>query len=115
MNDVVYKTTYAVGNDADDEFVTPAPAYTGEHTPASGHTVESERGWNSWWQANLDIAMEHNIVPAVGDAMGMIWKELGDEIKGLHDRVAKPERELEQARADSIVTLPRSAWRHNAA
>jgi hypothetical protein len=105
----------AVDNDVDETFVTTAPIYTGARTPAAGHTVESEAGWNGWWQANLDIAMERNIVPAVGDPMGMIWKELSDEIKELRNRVAKLERELEQARADSVVTLPRSAWKSNAA
>jgi hypothetical protein len=47
--------------------------------------------------------------------MAMIWKEQSDEIKALHDRVAKLERELEEARADAVVTLPRSAWKSNAA
>jgi hypothetical protein len=84
-------------------------------TPAPGHTVESEAEWNNWWHANFDAVMERRIIPAVGEAMGMVWKELCDEIKGLHDRVAKLERELEQARADGVVTLPRSAWKSNAA
>jgi hypothetical protein len=114
MNDVIYKT-YVVGNDTDDAFVTPAPSYSVAHTPAPGHTVESERGWNDWWQANFRIAMEHNIIPPVGDALGEIRMQLRDEIKELRDRVTKLERDLEQARADSVVTLPRSAWRHNAA
>jgi hypothetical protein len=114
MNDIVYKT-YAASNDADDAFVIPSSAYSVAHTPASGHTVESERGWNDWWRANFDVQMEHNIIPAVGDALGMKSLELRTEIKELRDRVTKLERELEQARADSVVTLPRSAWRHNAA
>ena len=118
MNDMMFKTTInhpVVDNDTDDASVTPAPAYGVAHTPAPGHTVESERGWNDWWRANFDVQMEHNIIPAVGDALGMKSLELRTEIKELRDRVTKLERELEQARADSIVTLPRSAWRHNAA
>jgi hypothetical protein len=59
--------------------------------------------------------MERLIAPAVGDVLGMKSVELRKEIKALRDRVAKLERELEQARADSLVTLPRSAWKHNAA
>jgi len=123
MTDMMFKTTvnpptlrkHIVDNDADDAFVTPAPAYSVAHTPAPGHTVESERGWNDWWHANFNIHMEHNIVPAVGGALGMKSLELRTEIKELRDRVTKLERDLEQARADSVVTLPRSAWRHNAA
>jgi hypothetical protein len=42
-------------------------------------------------------------------------EKLCDEIDELRGRVAKLERELEQARADGIVTLPRSAWKANAA
>jgi hypothetical protein len=83
--------------------------------PAAGHTVESEAGWNAWWRANFDARMDDVIIPAVGDALGMKSLELRTEIKELRDRVAKLERELEQARADSVITLPRSAWRHNAA
>jgi len=101
MNDVVYKT-YAVGNDADDAFVTPAPAYSVAHTPAPGHTVESEAGWNGWWQANFDAQVEHNIIPAVGDALGEIRMQLRDEIKELRNQVAELKRELE-------------AWKSNAA
>jgi len=123
MNDMTFKTTVnpptlrtpIVDNDADDAFVTPAPASTVAHTPAPGHTVESERGWNDWWGANFDLQMEHNIIPTVGDVLGEIRLQLHDEIKELRDRVTRLERDLEQARADSVVTLPRSAWRHNAA
>src|SRR5215831_6928764 len=123
MNDMMFKTTinhptlheHVSDNDIADAFVTPAADYSGAHGPAPGHTAESERGWNDWWQANFRIAMEHNIVPAVGDALGMKSLELRTEIRDLRDRVTKLERELEQARADNVVTLPRSAWRHNAA
>ena len=120
---VMFKTTinppplhkHVADNDIADAFVTPAAVYSGAHGPAPGHTAESERGWNDWWQANFRIAMEHNIIPPVGDALGEIRMQLRDEIKELRDRVTKLERDLEQARADSVVTLPRSAWRHNAA
>jgi len=123
MNEVKFKTTInpspvrkdIVDNDTEDAFVTPAPSYSVANTPAPGHTVESERGWNSWWQDNFDIAMQNNIVPSVAYALGMKSRQLRTEIKELRDRVTKLERELEQARADSVVTLPRSAWRHNAA
>jgi hypothetical protein len=116
---LAYKTTInssppyedAVDNDVDNAFVTPDPVYTGTRTPAPGHTVESEAAWNDWWRANFDAVMERPIAPAVGDALGMKSVELRKEIKALRDRVAKLERELEQARADSLVTLPRSAWK----
>src|SRR5262245_12015977 len=115
MNDMMFKTTInpptlrkdVVNNDTDEAFVTPAAVYSGAHTPAPGHTFESETGWNNWWRAHFDVQMEHNIVPAVGDALGEIRMQLRDEIKELRDRVTKLERELEQARADSVVTLPR--------
>jgi hypothetical protein len=106
---------HAVDNDAEDGLITPAPVYAGVRTPAPGHTVESEAAWNDWWRANFDAVMENLITPAVGDALGMQSLELRKEIKTLRDRIAKLERELEQARADSVVPLPRSAWRHNAA
>jgi hypothetical protein len=77
----MYKTTYAVGNEADDAFVTPAPVYSGAHTSAPGHTVESEAGWNNWWHANFDAQMEHRIIPAVGDAMGMIGRNCATRSK----------------------------------
>src|SRR5262249_15890411 len=120
---LVYKTTvnsvplrkHVLDYDAEDAFVTRIPVYSGECTPAPGHTVESEAGWNNWWQANFDAQMEHNIIPAVGDALGEIRMQLRDEIKELRNQVAELKRELEQVRADSVVTLPRSAWRHNAA
>ena len=119
---LAYKTTanpvplhkHVVDNDAEDASVTRARVYSGEGAPAPGHTVDSEAGWNSWWHANFAAEMERSIIPAVGDAMGMISKQLHDKVKQLHDRVAKLERELEQARADSVVTLPRSTWKHNA-
>jgi hypothetical protein len=59
--------------------------------------------------------MESVLIPADGDALGMNAEELRDEIEGLRDRIAKLERELEQARADGVVTLPRSAWKANTA
>lgn len=37
------------------------------------------------------------------------------ETEELRDRVAKLERELEQARADGVVTLARSAWKADVA
>ena len=119
---LAYKTTvnpvplrkHVVDDDAKDASVTRARVYSGERAPAPGHTVESEAGWNNWWHANFAAEMERCIIPAVGDAMGMISKQLHDEVKDLRDRVAKLERELEQARADSVVTLPRSTWKHNA-
>jgi len=120
---LAYKTTvspvplrkHVVDDDAQDASVTRVPVYSGERTPAPGHTVESEAGWNGWWQANFDAQMEHNIIPAVGDALGEIRMQLRDEIKELRNQVAELKRELEQVRADSVVTLPRSAWRHSAA
>ena len=118
----VYKTTvdpvplrkHVSDKNAEDASVTRARDYSGDGAPAPGHTVESEAGWNNWWHANFAAEMERCIIPAVGDAMGMISKQLHDEVKDLRDRVAKLERELEQARADSVVTLPRSTWKHNA-
>ena len=84
-------------------------------TPASGHNIESEAAWNDWWRANFDVVMESFITPAVGDALGMKAVELREEIRALHDRVMKLERELEQARADAVIPLPRAAWKSNAA
>ena len=101
--------------DADEGSEARGTAYVGEHTPAAGHTVESTRAWNSWWDANFHIATENLLIPALGDAMGMIAKELRDEVKQLRELVTKLERELEQARADGVVALPRSGWKSNAA
>jgi len=59
--------------------------------------------------------MESLVTPVVGEALGRKSLELRTEIRELRDRVATLERELEQARADSVVCLPRSAWKSNAA
>lgn len=58
--------------------------------------------------------MESYLVPAVGDAL-VKSEELRDENEESRDRIAKLERELEQGRADSLVALPRSAWKHDVA
>jgi hypothetical protein len=72
-------------------------------------------GWNNWWHANFRSVTDDEITEAVGYALHMTRKELSDEIATLRAQVAELRGELERARADNIIALPRSAWKHDAA
>jgi hypothetical protein len=65
-------------------FMTHAEPRTQE--PASTMDPETQAAWDRWLAGHLERFMEERIVPVVGQALGMVEKDLREEIAGLRTK-----------------------------